>query len=349
LENPIIVQTMTHLCYTLEETADRLNLSETVLVRLSQYFKVPKSAYEDIGYLSFKGDLAFSDQDIAFLRQVKERLLAGENLEEVKGRMRIEPLEALPLRQPDSAAIQHATHASAANDATANAISAPESTTTVAIPAALATAAIPAALQESSLPPMTAGDGNPEPYSSRQERPQAALHPASTTSHENAPVPSDAPTPSSSLPTGMEGLLEVENSQSFQKAAEQSFERYKSQHRTGIGKIFEKMLKDVGNTASKQKATLAGLRSSRSHVGTHPNLTEKKRHGKASVSEHPFSGAAEPDLANNPFAAGEFDWEAIISQATHQPRVLNSQLKNAALLLRKNALQQTEPPQNRLG
>ena len=35
---------MTHLCYTLEEAAERLNLSETVLVRLSQYFKVPKAA-----------------------------------------------------------------------------------------------------------------------------------------------------------------------------------------------------------------------------------------------------------------------------------------------------------------
>src|SRR4051794_19897343 len=111
---------MTHLCYTLEETADRLNLSETVLVRLSQYFKVPKSAYEDIGYLSFKGDLAFSDQDIAFFRQVKERLLAGENLEEVKGRMRTEPLETLPSRQPDSAAMH----------AAENAAPAPERTTT---------------------------------------------------------------------------------------------------------------------------------------------------------------------------------------------------------------------------
>ncbi len=81
---------MTHLCYTLEEAAQKLNMSETVLVRLSQYFKVPATAYESVGYLSFKGDLSFSDQDISFFRQVKERLLDGESLEEVKQRIRAE-------------------------------------------------------------------------------------------------------------------------------------------------------------------------------------------------------------------------------------------------------------------
>ena len=91
---------MTHLCYTLDEAAERLNLSETVLVRLSQYFKVPQDAYEEIGTMSFKGDLGFSDQDLAFFRQVREHLLEGESLEEVKARIRYEHIPAAAPQPP---------------------------------------------------------------------------------------------------------------------------------------------------------------------------------------------------------------------------------------------------------
>lgn len=77
---------MTQLCYTLEEAARKLDMSETVLVRLSQFFKVPESAYEETGYLSFKGDLTFTDEDMRFFSAVKERILTGETLESIKGR-----------------------------------------------------------------------------------------------------------------------------------------------------------------------------------------------------------------------------------------------------------------------
>jgi hypothetical protein len=77
-------QIRTQLCYSVEEAAQALNLSETVLVRLSQYFKVPAAAYEEVGYLSFKGDLIFSEPDLAFFRQIKERLVAGDTLEQAK-------------------------------------------------------------------------------------------------------------------------------------------------------------------------------------------------------------------------------------------------------------------------
>lgn len=94
---------MTHLCYTLEEAARKLKFSETVLVRLSQYFKVPRAAYEETGYLSFKGDLMFSDPDLAFFQQVKERLVAGQSLEEVKRRMRDEKsVLSAPMEAPAS-------------------------------------------------------------------------------------------------------------------------------------------------------------------------------------------------------------------------------------------------------
>ncbi len=75
---------MTVVFYNLEEAAEQLKFSETVLVRLSQYFKVPQVAYEQSGYLSFKGDLAFSEQDLAFFARIKERLVLGESLDAIK-------------------------------------------------------------------------------------------------------------------------------------------------------------------------------------------------------------------------------------------------------------------------
>ena len=89
---------MTNLFYSLDEAARELDISETVLVRLSQTLRVPETAYEETGYLSFKGDLSFSDHDISFFRQVKQRLLAGETLEDIK--RRIHNPEPLQVPQP---------------------------------------------------------------------------------------------------------------------------------------------------------------------------------------------------------------------------------------------------------
>lgn len=89
---------MTQVCYSLEEAAEKLGVSETVLVRLSQYFKMPVDAYEDLGYLSFKGDLTFLERDLHFFREVRERLLEGESLEEVKNHLL--PAERLAPPEP---------------------------------------------------------------------------------------------------------------------------------------------------------------------------------------------------------------------------------------------------------
>ncbi|MBY0403579.1 MAG: hypothetical protein K2X66_06740 [Cyanobacteria bacterium] len=96
-------QGMTELCYSLETAAEKLGVSETVLVRLSQYFKFPAHAYGDEGYLSFKGELTFSEQDLRFFRMVRERLLDGESLEEVKGNQkpRYLSIESLDVLQPE--------------------------------------------------------------------------------------------------------------------------------------------------------------------------------------------------------------------------------------------------------
>jgi hypothetical protein len=103
---------MTQLCYTLDEAARKLDMSETVLVRLSQFFKVPEASYEESGYLSFKGDLAFTDEDMRFFSAVKERILAGESLDSIKARVKSDlvavkqnktllPAVDLPVNQPE--------------------------------------------------------------------------------------------------------------------------------------------------------------------------------------------------------------------------------------------------------
>lgn len=79
---------MSYLCYSLDEAAKQLGMSETVLFRLSQFLKIPASAYDDVGYIAFNGDLSFNDSDLSFFKQVKERLLKGETLETIKQRMK---------------------------------------------------------------------------------------------------------------------------------------------------------------------------------------------------------------------------------------------------------------------
>ncbi|MEB3287493.1 MAG: hypothetical protein VKJ04_08315 [Vampirovibrionales bacterium] len=79
---------MSYLCYTLDEAAQQLGMSETVLFRLSQFLKIPEQAYDDVGYIAFNGDLSFSQDDISFFLQVKERLLKGETLENIRQRLR---------------------------------------------------------------------------------------------------------------------------------------------------------------------------------------------------------------------------------------------------------------------
>ncbi|MGE0199756.1 MAG: hypothetical protein AB7P76_02170 [Candidatus Melainabacteria bacterium] len=79
---------MSYLCLTLPEAAKALDMTETVLVRLSQYFRVPEDAYDSIGTLSFRGDLKFSDPDLTFFRQVKHCIVAGETLDQIKERLK---------------------------------------------------------------------------------------------------------------------------------------------------------------------------------------------------------------------------------------------------------------------
>ncbi len=87
---------MTTLIYSLEEAARNLGMSETVLVRLSQYFRIPQAAYEEGNYLSFRGDLGFTGHDIAFFAQVRDRILAGDSLEDIRQRVRYDNIAPRP-------------------------------------------------------------------------------------------------------------------------------------------------------------------------------------------------------------------------------------------------------------
>jgi hypothetical protein len=280
---------MTHLCYTLEEAAGRLNLSETVLVRLSQYFKVPKAAYEEVGYLSFKGDLVFSDQDIVFFRQVKERLLAGESLDEVKSRIRHEDVLAGTSRR-DTAA--------------------PPRGVGIAMPSAA-------------------------PHVGGLAQPMAAAS-------ENFPL--------------MGAMREIVDRTPYEKAAEKSFERYKSMHRTGLGRVFENMMKEVGGMANKRspKPQPKPMRSkvAESSEESLPGAPREDailpfkslRQSAALPSEPERAPVTRPASGLWPRGQGtgvdEASWEQMIRQAAEQPRNLDNHLKNAASQLRDRALNQ---------
>lgn len=265
---------MTHLCYTLEEAAEKLKLTETVLVRLSQYFKVPQFAYEESGYLSFKGDLAFTDQDIAFFRQAKERLLLGESLDEVRNHIR--QSMASPDKKPTS-----------------------QSEVT----------------------------GFSEHLTQPVEQGAAAAQAPERLSGTESPIG--------------QPLKEIQDRQPYEKAAEQSFERYKSVHRTGLGRVFENMLKEVGATRSEKPPErpsefrpMKGKKPTGMPANSLERLLPFQKDNEAAlpVQEALKSSMKRASVKRDP------SWEQLLKQAVDQPRSMNSRLKGAAALLRERAM-----------
>lgn len=310
---------MTNICYTLEEAAEKLKFSETVLVRLSQYLKVPRAAYGESGYLSFKGDLAFSEQDLAFFTQVKERLLMGESLDDVKNRM------------PQYVASQ------------------------VAGPGA--------GVQSETVGPVQI-NGDP-----RSAVPEAFDQEPDVLGGIAITAPGELPP-----------MREIQDRKPYEKAAEKSFERYKSMHRSGIGKVFENMLKEVGGpqptrktgastpvykpmrgrafdpeeTPQPQKREDAMLpfsrwlgRDTEASSGpvvqpsvAAPQATRPPRIPMPKVAPSYAAGYQASLAPRKPVVMGAV-WETLVHDAAQKPRTLNLQLKSAALLLRERTLGQT--------
>jgi len=311
---------MTNICYTLEEAAEKLKFSETVLVRLSQYLKVPRAAYEESGYLSFKGDLEFSEQDLAFFSQVKERLLLGESLDDVKNR----------------------------------------------------------------LPQVVISDVQSSVENREGEKLKAAISPLQEGRSAQYAVPGAGPDAvqqpdvlggvSSTAPGELPPMREIQDRQPYEKAAEKSFERYKSRHRSNIGKVFENMLKEVGGPQSSRRAGSAAMPALRPMRGkTAADSEEMSEEMQESLPHQgeailPFSRWLGSIVANTPapgFGASAIPlsqpvepiaaiarkfnraappdavWETLVQHAAQKPRTLNVQLKNAALLLRERTLGQS--------
>ena len=291
---------MTVVFYNLEEAAEQLKLSETVLVRLSQYFKVPQLAYEQSGYLSFKGDLVFSAQDLAFFAQIKERLVLGESLDGIKDELSQYPHTqwvAVLTGKPDVDCV------------------------------------IPA-------------DG---PATGTLDVTTLGLEPEILGGVSQA------------LPGELPPMREIQGRQPYEKAAAQSFERYKSMHRNSLGKVFENMLKEVGSPAGdiRPATALPGFRPLRpkSVEGTSVPKTAKTPQREALL---PFQRVSQSSAfvrgglnaaklteqksfsasTNTSSSSNDAVWEGMIQQATNTPRTLNIALKNAAQLLRARTLGQ---------
>lgn len=300
---------MTHLCYTLEEAAEKLKLSETVLVRLSQYFKVPRAAYEDVGYLSFKGDLAFTEEDLAFFRQAKERLLSGNSLDEVKSRMR-ENVSA---------------GGSMSSNAEAHSLYSSQSPT-----------------WNQPLQGAGHGPGIKQPSGAAPQNRGKSWVPG-----EQQGVQPDVQKVSPNVPNedGPQPIREIQDRKPYEKAAEQSFERYKSIHRTGLGKVFENMLKEVGSSASRRRSgsEAPGYKPMRNKAIETPEQLAPKRHAQTGRKDAllPFvrglGSAVQPGRPAKS-QAGEPSWDQVIHDAVSNPRTMNTQLKSAAALLRDKTL-----------
>jgi hypothetical protein len=322
---------MTNICYTLEEAAEKLNLSETVLVRLSQYLKVPKLAYEESGYLSFKGDLTFSDADLAFFTQARQRLLMGDSLDDVKRRMQNYEAQGgailrESLKKPD-----------ALNEK----------------PAGLMPENFQAGLQ------MLQQESRNRPWqpAGQNDLPIVEDHPTTlfTPVQNIASVPANEPPP----------MLEMQDRQPYEKAAKKSFERYKSLHRSNLGKIFENMLKEVGTSQKLNRhpdEAIPDYRPVRSKVdastrkerGSNPHQQEEATRPFQNAPYQPagllqVSSASAPPQANAASSAtyrksqptGAI-WNQVVEQAAQKPRGLNLQLKQAAQSLKERTL--GEPP-----
>lgn len=73
------------LQFTLEQVAQSLDLSEAVVSRLSQYFRIPRKAYQDHKHPpSF---VLFEPHDVALLRKAQELLSEGASIAEVNAEL----------------------------------------------------------------------------------------------------------------------------------------------------------------------------------------------------------------------------------------------------------------------
>jgi hypothetical protein len=346
---------MTQLCYSLEDAAQRLDVSETVLFRLSQAFKVPASAYEAVGALSFKGDPVFAEPELAFFREVKERLLAGETLEALKRRPpSLSPPPRTPSRAERPIALSALRRAStpptpliSTTPARAPAILKGEKSETLPLPASpLSQEKTSGARAVFSLPvDAIETQEDSENFENASAEKPSSTEPVLLSDHSDLSG-NDAPDGSV--------LREIENPRLLHRLAEQSLKRYKTQHGVGLGQVFKKILDGIGlSPLATGQETSGSLFPPvipvewRSSFFPHPPAAFNRppvMPTSAETTEIPGiietpGDKDEDEVSSNPAPSSGFsDPLFYASSRGGGPRVLDTRLSQAARQLKESAL-----------
>ncbi len=366
---------MTQVCYSLEDAADKLGVSQTVLVRLSQYFKMPADAYEEAGYLSFKGELTFLERDIHFFKEVRERLLEGENLESIKQHL-------LPMANRDKPAaapvetrspVLNATPISVerAEHDTLDALGTPQkkvfntrppkphSTPPVLKPAQKAVVETFENFLD-DFPARTPKVKTPLPLRPAKP-PKAALPPVETDSSARASAQKARPTdPLSPVMTGMtppnraasagsagEQHVAMTQSANYQKMAEKTFARYKNQlNPTRVGDVLKGILTETAppptRMASPEPTPSAAFRPLKSRIpaaSVSPLVPPDVLFSPDLEAFHSdVHGEAPEEWSNAVFATKTYTWSGLMGAAQRPSPGMSQRLQEAALQLRAQAL-----------
>lgn len=363
---------MTQVCYSLEDAADKLGVSQTVLVRLSQYFKMPADAYEEAGYLSFKGELTFLERDIHFFKEVRERLLEGENLESIKQHL-------LPMANRDKQAtapvearssVLNATPISVdrAERDTLDALGAPQkkvfntrppkphSTQPVLKPAQKAVVETFENFLD-DFPARTPKVKTPLPL--RPVRPKKATLPpveetgTSTQKAKQAdplsPVMTGMTPPNRAASAGPAGERHVAMTQSanYQKMAEKTFARYKNQlNPTRVGDVLKGILTETAppptRMASPEPNPSAAFRPLKSRIpvaSVSPLVPPDVLFSPDLEAYHSDTRDEAPEeWSNAVFATKTYTWNGLMGSAQRPSPGMSQRLQEAALQLRAQAL-----------
>jgi len=324
---------MAYLCYSLTEAAQKLDLSETVLIRLSQFLRVPATAYDNLGRpVTYKGDLLLTDVDIAFFKQVKDRLLKGESLEDIKRRIVPDAIDVGSV--PSEAAL------SASSGATPPPSPLPQGEGEQIYASAPAYQAVlanhtPPDLPDSRLLPR--GEGA-QGLQTRGADEGAQVSGSRLRSYQAGPDQLAQP------------LKNVESQQTLQTAADKSFQRYRAEHRTPPTQVFKNLVQETNPESTPQQspkappprpstADMVARMASGSAEAVRPRAQQTPQAQQPPPARRPqaFSGQLQSGkLAQNHYT--DQPWRPLIEAAVNQPRPLNTQLKTAAQLLKQKAL-----------
>lgn len=338
---------MTYLCYSIAEAAETVGLTDSVLVRLSHFFKIPRRAYTSAGYAHLDEELTFTREDIAFFRDVNDCLLAGESLQDVKKRL-------LQSGQPGYAALEASDEAASANpvfsepagtahdslpEALPESMPEPAAGSTAALSAVSATA--PAAVPESDaesdfslfIPPAEALPPEPQqPVTIQKARRIGAS--SSGSRLRNLARPDTVQLPETDLsPETSDTKPARAIPDRLAETADQLFDRYKKNHNLNAT-VFESIIQTTGQHGASDFPS--GQRLPDIQEGLDAIMSGPQRRPlKESIDENKRFGL--PRIVRKKDAAAAQPWGHLIDQAVSQARPLDSQVALAARQIREQS------------